>query len=188
MKVRESGMPDEKLWSSFFDPACVLTALSFPSNNPVVVDFGCGYGTFTVEAAKRTSAAVYALDIDPQMTEETGRKARLLGLMNVRTIARDFIAEGTGLDDSSVDYVMLFNLLHAEHPVQLLLEARRILRDRRIAAVIHWKHDEQTPRGPPLNIRPSPRQCMDWLEKAGFSITYDVLSLPPYHFGLIARK
>ena len=50
MKTRESGMPEESLWATFFTPEEVLHKLGLPTAGDVV-DFGCGYGTFTIPAA-----------------------------------------------------------------------------------------------------------------------------------------
>jgi hypothetical protein len=48
MKGRESGMPDEAYWSSFFDTEAVIETLLGPATEAGdVVEFGCGYGTFT---------------------------------------------------------------------------------------------------------------------------------------------
>ena len=53
MKSRESGMPDEELWASFFNVESVLDKLGLQSCAGDVVEFGCGYGTFTIPAARR---------------------------------------------------------------------------------------------------------------------------------------
>jgi hypothetical protein len=53
---------------------------------------------------------------------------------------------------------------------------------------MHWIPDARTPRGPALSIRPRPEQCIDWLCEAGFETDSQVISLPPYHFGLIGHK
>ena len=55
MKVRDSGMPDEATWERFFDARQILTELAFTDPKADVVDFGCGYGTFTAAAARLTS-------------------------------------------------------------------------------------------------------------------------------------
>ena len=47
MKVRDSGMPVETDWEGFFDPRQVLAKLDFNEFETDVVDFGCGYGTFS---------------------------------------------------------------------------------------------------------------------------------------------
>jgi SAM-dependent methyltransferase len=188
MKVRDSGMPDEAMWARFFDARQILAELEFTATNADVVDFGCGYGTFTVAAARLTSGTVYALDIDPEMIATTAAKAASFGLDNVTTIARDFVTEGTGLPNASADYAMLFNILHAEHPVELLREALRVLRPGGKLAVIHWIHDATTPRGPDLRIRPRPEQCRAWAQDAGFEIVMPTIALPPHHYGLVGRK
>lgn len=79
MKTRESGMPEERLWATFFTPGEVLRKLGVPTAGDVV-DFGCGYGTFTIPAARITSGMVHALDIDPEMVAVT--RAKAAGLPN----------------------------------------------------------------------------------------------------------
>lgn len=43
MKVRDSGMPNEEMWSGFFDADGILTALGFDDPEVDVAEFGCGY-------------------------------------------------------------------------------------------------------------------------------------------------
>ncbi len=188
MKVRDSGMPDKSMWDRFFDPARVLARLGMTPDTTSVVDLGCGYGTFAIPAARLIEGTVHGFDIEPEMIRVSSSKAEDAGLANVQLHLRDFVAEGTGLPDASVGYVMLFNILHAEDPERLLREAHRILAPGGIAAVMHWVGDRPTPRGPALDIRPSPADCRGWLAAAGFTVEGDVLDLPPYHFGLVGRK
>jgi SAM-dependent methyltransferase len=188
MKVRESGMPEEVMWASFFDAPRILTQLGFDDSGADVVEFGCGYGTFTVAAAARTRGTVFALDLEPEMLEATQCRARESGLRNVQTRRRDFVADGTGLPDTSVGYAMLFNILHAENPSGLLNDAYRILRPGGKVGVIHWNYDPNTPRGPEMSIRPRPEQCQTWTRKAGFALAIPFVSLPPYHYGLVGQK
>ena len=188
MKIRDSGMPEEPIWSQFFDPADALPRLGFRAGSGDVADMGCGYGTFAVAAAKLTNGTVHAFDIDPSMVAATVARAERCGLHNIRAVRRDFVLEGTALPENSVDYVMLFNILHAEDPMNLLREAFRVLKYASTLAVMHWIPDERTPRGPPMGIRPSPAQCIEWLQAADFEVCSQVVDLPPYHFGLAAYK
>ena len=188
MKVRDSGMPAEAMWDRFFDPSSMLSRLGLTPATSSAVDLGCGYGTFTIPAARLVEGTVHGFDIEPEMIRATGFKAEDAGLANIQLHLRDFVAEGTGLPDSAVGYVMLFNILHAEDPVSLLREAYRILAPGGTAAVMHWGSDRPTPRGPSLDIRPSPADCRKWMTDAGLRIEGQIVDLPPYHFGLVGRK
>ena len=188
MKVRDSGMPDEAMWDRFFDPTSVLARLGLTPDTTSAVDLGCGYGTFTIPAARLIRGTVHGFDIEPEMIRATETKAQEAGVTNVQLHLCDFVGEGTGLPDASVGHVMLFNILHAEEPDRLLGEAYRILTPGGTAAVMHWVSDRPTPRGPALDIRPSPADCRKWLEAAGFRVEGGVLDLPPYHFGLVGRR
>ena len=189
MKTRESGMPDENRWAGFFCPEQTLAALGLTGACGDVVDLGCGYGTFTIPASRIIRGTVLALDIEPGMIEATARKALDAGLANVRVEQRDFVTHGTGLAEASVDYVMLFNLLHCERPADLLSEAWRILAPGGRLGIMHWNHDPTTPRGPSLSIRPRPKQCRDWAQAAGFiATTPGPIDLPPYHYGWVMQK
>ncbi len=189
MKTRESGMPDESMWAGFFDPPTVLTRLQLSARVADALEVGCGYGTFTLPAARIVRGTVYALDIEPTMVEYVRRKVEAAGLNNVRLEVRDIVEQGTGLPDASVDYVMLFNILHAECPDVLLREAYRTLRPSGRLGIMHWNYDPSTPRGPSMSIRPRPQQCRQWAEQAGFRSSGEpVIDLPPYHYGLVMER
>lgn len=154
-----------------------------------MVEFGCGYGLFTLPAARAVGGTVYALDIEPDLVAETVRRAAAAGLSNVIVEVRDFAADGCGRPDGTADYAMLFNILHIENPVGLLREARRTLAPGGRAAVIHWRADIPTPRGPSAAIRPTAGQCRGWAEEAGFEFVRDEsLGCCSWHWGLVMRK
>jgi len=189
MKVRDSGMPEEEMWSDFFDPDKILRTFGLDRGVKDIVEFGCGYGTFTLAAAKLATNTVHALDIEPEMVETVREKCRQAGIDNVRAVVRDFVAQGTGLPSDSVDAALLFNILHHEEPVALMEEAFRILKAGGRLAVVHWNYDPTTPRGPAMEIRPRPEQCIAWGQAAGFTIDErERFNLPPYHYGLLFRK
>ena len=111
MKLKESGMPEENMWKGFFKPDKILRKLGLNTSIENAADLGCGYGTFSIPAAKVVRGKVYAIDIELEMVKEIERKARENKLSNVEAILRDFVSEGSGLKDESVDYVMVFNIL-----------------------------------------------------------------------------
>lgn len=188
MKARDSGMPEQGVWEAFFDAEQVLTSLGFTADCRDVVEFGCGYGTFTLPAARTVGRTVFALDIDSDVMATAKRRALEAGLTNIEFIRRDFIAHGTGLPDRSADRAMLFNILHCDDPRGLLREAYRNLRDGGVLCVTHWNPDPATPRGPPISIRPRPEHCKRWAEEVGFVQVGPAINLPPYHYGLVLRR
>lgn len=145
------------------------------------------YNSSTIPAAKIVKGKVYALDIETDMVQMTREEAEKQGLDNVEVIQRDFMFEGTGLSDGSVDYAMLFNILHLENPMDLLHEAKRVLKEGGKLGIIHWNYNPKTPRGPSMDIRPRPDQCIQWSENVGFSspVQHD---LKPYHYGIVLKK
>lgn len=187
MKGRESGMPPEEMWEEFFNPTGILAVMEADDHVVDAMEFGCGYGTFTIPAAKIIRGRIHALDIEEEMISATKKEAEKEGLKNVNTILRDFMAEGTGLEAGSVDYVMLFNILHIDNPEIMLREAWRILKPNGKLGIIHWNYDPSTPRGPSMDIRPKPEQCIQWAKEAGFSRP-EQHDLKPYHYGIVMRK
>ncbi|MDP3148787.1 MAG: class I SAM-dependent methyltransferase [Ignavibacteria bacterium] len=188
MKIRESGMPEETYWESFFDTRYIFSQMQLDNKIYDVAEFGSGYGTFTIPAAKIIRGNLYAFDIDATMIDRLKKRISEQHLSNIKVMLKDFVKEGTKLKDCSIDYAMLFNILHAEKPVALLNEAYRMLKPGGRVGVIHWIHSETTPRGPSMDIRPSPLQCVDWLLEANFEILKNEIQLPPYHYGIIGMK
>ena len=187
MKVRDSGMPEESLWSMFFDPELILHQMKVTHDLKCVVDLGCGFGTFSIPASQIVKGKIHAFDIDQDMIELLQSKIDELEIKNIDLHLKDFIEDGSGLPDNSTDYVMLFNILHHDNPHQILDEVHRILKSGGSAGIIHWRSDIPTPRGPEQDIRPTPGQCKQWAIRSGFSV-HNELVLEPYHFGIIISK
>ena len=77
----------------------------------VVLDFGCGSGTYTVPAARIVGdkGKVYALDKDSEILNELMQKLRSAGLANVKTIDTHGEVK-IDLADDSVDVVLLYDI------------------------------------------------------------------------------
>ncbi len=185
MKLRESGMPEESYWETLFDVPLILDRLGLDGRLDDVIEFGCGYGTFTIPVAQRISGVLDTFDIDPEMIERTRQRAAGQGVHNVRYHERDVFAEGFGMPNALRDACLLFNILHCEEPRQVLSEAARVTRPGGFVFAIHWSFDPQTPRGPSMDIRPHPEQIIAWAEEAGLdSSKSSSVHMPPWHYSL----
>jgi ubiquinone/menaquinone biosynthesis C-methylase UbiE len=112
----------------------VLTKIGIREGQ-VVLDFGCGPGTYTIPAAKIVGeqGRVYALDKDGKALDELMQKAKSVGLKNIERI--DTSGElKCGLADESIDSILLFDVFHhyyfpqMDERKRLLEEIYRILK------------------------------------------------------------
>ncbi len=183
MKVNDSGMPEEAYWNSLLDIEGIVDWLAITENS-AIVEIGCGYGTFTVPIAKKSGGNIYAFDIEPSMIEIARENVYKSGQSNVIFSLRDILEQGTGIESNSVDMVLLFNILHCNERRMLLAEASRILKKGGIVAIIHWRKDIPTPRGPAIDLRPDITQILNAYE--GLNLRYQGNSriLEPYHWGI----
>jgi SAM-dependent methyltransferase len=185
MRLRESGMPEEKYWESLFDVNLILDRIGIDSTVCDVAELGCGYGTFTVPVAQLIRGVIETYDIEQTMVDRTLQRARESGLSNVRAEQRDVLAGGFGGEPQSKDACLLFNILHGEEPERLLAHAARVLHPDGRVLVIHWCFDPATPRGPSMGIRPRPGQIIEWARSTEvLQLVTPILDLPPWHYGL----
>lgn len=190
MKYRESGMPNEQMWDTFFNPQHILNQIDIDKNIKTLIDIGCGYGTFLIPAAKLVKNKVIGIDIENEMIETCKQKIREQEIKNIHLLHGDISTEQPIKDlekyKGEIDYICMFNILHCEHPLDLLNAAYRILNSNGKVGVIHWNY-EDTPRGPSMEIRPTPEIINGWALKAGF-VLEKYVELPPYHYGLVFIK
>lgn len=184
MKVDDSGMPEEAYWNSLFDIDGIVDWLAISKNNATIVEIGCGYGTFTLPIAKKSTGEVYTFDIEPSMIKIAQENVRKAGLSNVTFRLRDVLEQGTGLESSCADMVLLFNILHFNERRVLIEEAARILRNGGIVVILHWRKDIPTPRGPALKVRPDQSDILSASEGLNLYFHGNSKILEPYHWGV----
>ncbi len=110
----------------------------------IVVDFGCGTGSYSVVAGQIVgpSGKVYALDINPFAIETTSKAAQKKGLSNIETICSDCT---TGLKNESVDVALLYDTLHTlSEPQAVQQELHRVLKPDGVLSVSdhHLKQEQ----------------------------------------------
>ena len=110
-----------------------------------VLDFGCGYGIYTIPVAKIVGAQgrVYALDKDKEALDTLMQKAGSAGLINIERMETSGELE-IELADETVDGVLLFDVFHSFYFPQvgdrrrLLSEIYRIMKSSAFLAISVW--------------------------------------------------
>jgi ubiquinone/menaquinone biosynthesis C-methylase UbiE len=105
-------------------------------------------------------------------------------LMNVTFELRDILEQGTGIESNSIDIVLMFNILHFPERRLFLKEAARILKIGGKVAIIHWRKDIPTPRGPDIHMRPDKEIILNASEGLDLSYKGNSQILEPYHWGI----
>ncbi len=94
----------------------------------VVLDFGCGVGSYALAAARLvgTAGRVYAVDVVPARVAQVRDLAARHGLSNLQGIVSDC---DTGVESGTVDAVLLYDVLHAVTETEpVLAELARVLK------------------------------------------------------------
>jgi ubiquinone/menaquinone biosynthesis C-methylase UbiE len=110
-----------------------------------VLDFGCGYGIYTIPVAKIVGeqGRVYALDKDKEALDALMQKAGSACLANVERMETSGELE-IELADETVDVILLFDVFHSFYFPQagdrrrLLGEIRRIMKPSAFLSVSVW--------------------------------------------------
>lgn len=110
----------------------------------IILDYGCGPGSYSIAAAKVVGIAgrVYAADIHPLAIEEVKKRAKEKNLKNVETILTDC---DTSLEDNIIDVVLLLDIYHDLSDTESILkELHRVLTKEGWLSVDdhHFKDDE----------------------------------------------
>ena len=142
-----------KIWDFFAPRWKILKEVGIKSGFNVL-DYGCGPGSYVIPAAKLVgpSGNVYALDIHPLATQKIQNIASKKRLTNVETIQSDC---RTGLEDESIDVVLLYDTFHdLADPQGVLQELHRVLKSEGTLSFNdhHMKEDEIVPEITKCNL------------------------------------
>lgn len=140
----------------------------------IVLDFGCGYGMYTIPVAEIVGeqGRVYALDKDIEALNALMQKAESAGLKNILRMETSGELE-IELDDRSVDVVLLFEVYHpfyfpkAEDRKRLLGEIYRVMKPSASLYISVW----------PNQIEPG---AEDEIKNAGFRLEKEVSGTPAH--------
>ena len=152
----------------------------------VLIDLACGFGFFAIPAAKIVGpkGVVCGVDVDKEALEELREKSMLAGLRNLRL--KLAAAEDVVLCQQCADIVFVGIALHDfSDPLKVLQNVKKALKTGGRLVNIDWKK-EQTPFGPPVEIRFSQREAVSFIERAGFKVV-SVKDSGLYHYSILAN-
>ncbi len=140
---------------SILDKGQILAGLSIAPGQ-TILDAGCGNGYMAKKFSEIAgeTAKIYALD--PDVVSIDALKAKTVGT-NIEPFVGD-ITKKTKLAASSIDLIYLSTVVHGFSKTQIkgfLKEVKRLLKPNGRLAIVEIKKEE-TPFGPPLEIRFSP--------------------------------
>ena len=159
------------------DPAVVFRMLDLKKGD-VFLDLGCGAGDYSLRAAEIVgeSGSIYALDLWPDMLDKICEEGAVRGLKNIHPVVSDIRRE-IDIPDSCIDVCLVATVLHtlndAPEKTKLYAEIKRVLKPGGKLAIIECKKDD-SPFGPPIHMRISPKELEKELEVPGFLKTHHV--------------
>jgi ubiquinone/menaquinone biosynthesis C-methylase UbiE len=109
-----------------------------------VLDYGCGPGGYIAPLTDLVgkSGKIYALDTSHHAIKSVKKMIIAKHLTNIETIHSDC---KTGLADSSLDVILLYDIFHAlKHPHDVLKELHRVLKAHGILSVSDHHLEEST--------------------------------------------
>ena len=109
-----------------FKPEKELAKLDIQKGQ-IILDFGCGTGSFALPVARMVGekGKVYALDKQPFALKKIKEKGQREGLDNIETVLSD---GDTGLPDRTIDVVLFYGILpEIEDKEAVLKELHRVL-------------------------------------------------------------
>ncbi len=152
----------------------------------VLIDIGAGTGFFALLFSKKMiSGKVYACDISEELI---GWMENNLPVDSKTIIIPVKMEESSvPIADGTADLVYMINLHHElDDPVAIIRESFRLLKNGGKLMIIDWKKEE-TPEGPPIDIRVAENVIEHQMFMCGFSDVkkHDILA---YHNFLIGKK
>lgn len=170
--------------SGFLNPTGILKTLSL-QENMLAADFGCGSGGWVIPLAKfLNKGKVWALDVQDEMLSALKSKADIEKLYNIE-ISRRNLEQGSGIHESSLDLVLITNLLfQVSQKKEILSEAKNILKPGGKLLVIDWIPDNHLG---PKEERVSSEEIIEMTKNLGLNLEKE-FPASDYHWGLIFIK
>ena len=160
----------------FLDSSEILDELNLKGDE-AFMDAGCGDGHIAIEVLDNyiDSGVVYAVDVYDGSIEDMETYKKQNNVENLINIEADITEGIPGVEDESIDVVLMVNVFHgfkASRKIDEAIEefARIIKKDGKIAVMDYKAWD--VPKGPPTPVRSSPDELEEFFNKHGLKKVY----------------
>lgn len=170
----------------FLNPKEVLKKIKLQKTMSAA-DFGSGSGGWTLPLAKKLEdGKIYAIDILEEPLSALKSAAGLEKISNIQTIRSNIEDKnGSKLSDSSVDLVLMTNLLfQVKNREGVFGEAKKVLKNGGKILVVDWNPDSSL--GPEKG-RISEEEVKKMAKEQGLKLE-DEFEAGIYHYGLLFKK
>jgi len=176
-------------FGKFVEPATVASHFHLREGDKVA-DFGAGSGHYMkpLSLAVGKSGAVYLCEIQKNLVDALGVKAREQHLVNVHPVWCDFEApNGIKLSDGTLDAGLLSNtLFQLTNKEASLREIARVIRSGGKIFIVDWT-DSFGGMGPTPELVIVEEEAKKLAEGTGFTFEH-TFPAGDHHYGLIMRK
>ena len=177
MMMPENGHRAHGFSSAFFlDSDEIIQELNL-NGNETVMDAGCGDGHNAIKILEdyNHEGTVYAVDIYDASIEDMEKYKQENNVQNLINIEADITEGIPGVDDDSVDVILMVNVFHGFKASRRLDEAveelSRIVKNDGKIAIMDYKAWD-VPNGPPTPVRSSPEEMEELFNRHGLKMTY----------------
>ena len=162
--------------SKFLNPDDVLSELDFRGDE-TFMDAGCGDGHNAIKILEEYNhkGTVYAVDVYDASIEDMEKYKSENDVQNLINIEADITEGIPGVDDESVDVILMVNVFHGFKASRKLdeavIELKRIVKKDGKIAIMDYKAWD-VPKGPPTPVRSSPEELEELFNRHGLKMTY----------------
>ena len=160
----------------FLDSDEIISELNLKGNE-TFMDAGCGDGHIAIKVVEEylPDGTVYAVDVYDASIEDMEAYKAENNVENLINIEADITKWIPGVDDESIDVVLMVNVFHGFRASRTMDEAidefaRIIKQDGKIAIMDYKAWD--VPKGPPTAFRSSPEELEEVFAKHGLKMTH----------------
>lgn len=156
------------------------------------LDLACGAGRYSLPLAEHVGpqGKVIAVDLWADGISQLQTEAHRRQMDNVETHVAD-AGQALPLNDQSVDLCLMATVLHdfvqAGMATEALREATRVLKPQGVMVMVEFKKEE-TPHGPPRDIRLSVEDLAVMVQRLGFIRFSGVVDLGPDLYAVQFRR